>query len=665
MESNRLKRLFVAFFAFRIFFASLPSVNAAIQNSLNTKEGSPLSYSAKAHCYFHFSLGHILELKGKYREAVKEYSQALKVDAMQPDIHIAIASALYYGGDDQKAIEHCQKAIALEQNNPTAHRLLGNVYFNFFIKSNFAPQYASLAIEELEKVVSLEKDDEHSYLTLGKLYHYKEEYQQSLDYLFQHLQYNSGSKAGLLFIARNYINLGKFSEALKYLTKLREINPSDLNVLSLMAGIYKYLKDYEKLIDLYKKSLKLKPDDFEMRNQLGLAYFEDAQLLNAEAEFKNVLQLQPDDLFALNYLALIYLNLKRYAAAENLYLKLLQRHPEDITARYNLAKVYGERRDYEKAIETYDELLREIKKGNKDIKKEDLAVILGNKGWLNYQRGEFNQAVEDFRRSEEISPQMAANFLPALIVSLHQAGQSDQALKRCDEAIAQKPEELTFYLIKSEILAEKEQKEKGLKLLRGLIEQGKSSPRLYLSIANIYLEAKEYSKAQEVLSEALIYFSQNEDLIFTLGASYERMGRHDLAEETFKRIIKKNPNHDRALNYLGYMLAEKGIRLQEAIGYIKRALELDSTNGSYLDSLGWAYYQLNKLDEAKKYLEIAVKKNPKSAEIHHHLGDLYHRLGQLSEAIREWEKALTLKPENEEKIREKIKETEKKQIKER
>ena len=63
--------------------------------------------------------------------------------------------------------------------------------------------------------------------------------------------------------------------------------------------------------------------------------------------------------------------------------------------------------------------------------------------------------------------------------------------------------------------------------------------------------------------------------------------------------------------------------------------------------------------EAQKYLELAVKKESKSSEIHHHLGDLYHRLGRLSDAIEEWKKALTLKPEKEEEIKQKIRETEK------
>lgn len=665
MTGNKLKKLQQSFFVFIVFSICNLSAAASIQTSCKDIEKIILSSNTKAQCYYHFSLGHMLELQGKYQDAVNEYLKALECDPQQPDIHIAIASAFYYNGNNEKAIEYCQKAISIEKNNTSAHRLLGNVYYNLFIKSNFSSQYADLAIKELEMVVSLEEDDEDSYLTLGKLYHFKEEFQQSLDYLFRHLQYNSHSPAGLLFIARNYINLGKFSEALNYLSKLKEINPKDLNTISMMAGIYNYLKDYDKLINLYQQSLKLEPNNLELRSQLGLAYFEDSQFLKAEAEFKKVLQIQPDNPFALNYLALTYKELKRYAEAEQLYLKLLQKHPEDLMAHYNLAKVYSKSREYEKAIKTYDALLETIDKRKVKIKKEERAMIFSNRGWVNYQRGEFRQAVEDFRQAAELGPKMTASFIHIYIMSLHQAGFSEEALTRCDEAIAQQPEELSFYFIKSEILADNGRLDEGLKLLRELIERGKSSPQIYLAIANIFLNAKQYSKAEASLSEAARSFPENESLIFTLGACYERMGRDDLAEEAFKKVIKKNPKHDRALNYLGYMLAEEGIRLEEAIGYIKKALAVDSTNGSYLDSLGWAYYQLNMLAEAQKYLELAVQKEGNSAEIHHHLGDLYHRLGQLEKAISEWQKALTLKPENEQIIRQKIKEAEEVQQKHR
>ena len=120
-------------------------------------------------------------------------------------------------------------------------------------------------------------------------------------------------------------------------------------------------------------------------------------------------------------------------------------------------------------------------------------------------------------------------------MSLHESGQSEEALRKCSEAIAQKPHNYTLHTIKSEILADKGQIEEGITLLKNIIKKGNATPQISLGIANIYMDAKKYSKAEESLLAALKVFPEHEDLTFTLGATYEKMGRSDLAEEIFKK----------------------------------------------------------------------------------------------------------------------------------
>ena len=83
-----------------------------------------------------------------------------------------------------------------------------------------------------------------------------------------------------------------------------------------------------------------------------------------------------------------------------------------------------------------------------------------------------------------------------------------------------------------------------------------------------------------------------------------------------------------ALNNLGYFLTERKDRLDEALSLIQRAVNIDPTNGSFLDSLGWLYFQMGKLPEAKRYLEQAAVYEHQSSTIREHLGDLYHKLGE-------------------------------------
>ena len=96
------------------------------------------------------------------------------------------------------------------------------------------------------------------------------------------------------------------------------------------------------------------------------------------------------------------------------------------------------------------------------------------------------------------------------------------------------------------------------------------------------------------------------------------------------------------LNYLGYMLADRGIKLDEAVTLIKKAVELDPSNGAYLDSLGWAYFKLGKFDLAEEKLVKAAQQPNMGSDptVQDHLGDLYQRTGRLKLAAAHWERAL-------------------------
>jgi tetratricopeptide (TPR) repeat protein len=104
--------------------------------------------------------------------------------------------------------------------------------------------------------------------------------------------------------------------------------------------------------------------------------------------------------------------------------------------------------------------------------------------------------------------------------------------------------------------------------------------------------------------------------------------------------VASDPEHASALNYLGYMLADQNTKLEEALGYIKRAVDLDPTNGAYLDSLGWAYFRLGKYELAEDNLLKASQKINTDPTVHDHLGDLYQKTGRLKLAATNWERAL-------------------------
>ena len=112
------------------------------------------------------------------------------------------------------------------------------------------------------------------------------------------------------------------------------------------------------------------------------------------------------------------------------------------------------------------------------------------------------------------------------------------------------------------------------------------------------------------------------------------------AEAQFKQVLAREPENAAALNYLGYMLAERGERLDESVGYIKQALEIEPENGSYLDSLGWAYFKADKLDLAEPNLKRAADQLTTNSVIQDHYGDVLFKRGRYDQAIAAWTRAL-------------------------
>ena len=139
----------------------------------------------------------------------------------------------------------------------------------------------------------------------------------------------------------------------------------------------------------------------------------------------------------------------------------------------------------------------------------------------------------------------------------------------------------------------------------------------------------------------------NADFYFDYGAAAEQAGQYVKATELFRKSIELDPgNAARSYNYLGYMWVERSENLDEAGQFIRRALEMEPTNGAYIDSLGWLYFKQGKFDEALTELLRAAELLPEpDAVVFEHIGDACDKLGRRAEAVLYWQKALQLNPQ--------------------
>ena len=105
-------------------------------------------------------------------------------------------------------------------------------------------------------------------------------------------------------------------------------------------------------------------------------------------------------------------------------------------------------------------------------------------------------------------------------------------------------------------------------------------------------------------------------------------------------MLASDARNASVLNYLGYMLADRGLRLEEALGYIKRAVEQEPQNAAYLDSLGWAYFKMGNYELAEANLIKATERLSSDGTVQEHLATLYFKTGRVKEAAAHWERAL-------------------------
>ena len=146
------------------------------------------------------------------------------------------------------------------------------------------------------------------------------------------------------------------------------------------------------------------------------------------------------------------------------------------------------------------------------------------------------------------------------------------------------------------------QADAGLQQVKSLLKGTPEDREVYITLSQMYSRLKRWPEAEEALDKAEALSTKDEDkqyIYFLRGSTYERQKKYDPAEEAFRKVLVADPQNATALNYLGYMLADRGVKLDEALTLIKKAVDLDPSNGAYLDSLGWAYFRLGKYELAE------------------------------------------------------------------
>ena len=315
----------------------------------------------------------------------------------------------------------------------------------------------------------------------------------------------------------------------------------------------------------------------------------------------------------------------------------LERVPGGSTVRMAYARLLVDARRYEPARAQFERLLAD-EPGNDDV-RYGLGLLL-------MQMGRPDEASRQF----EALARSGASWRDAAHYNLARIAESR---RRLDDAIAWYrrvrggEQRLDAQLRVAALLAEGGDLESARRHLHGLRGANlRETVRIHRAEGELLARAGRYEEAMAVYDASLEDLPGNSDLLYARGMLAEQMGRLDILERDMREIIAREPDNADALNALGYTLADRTDRYEEAYALIKRALELKPDNHYIVDSMGWVLHRLGRHREALVQLRRAMSIRP-DPEIAAHLGEVLWVLGEKAEARKVWEAALEETPDDE------------------
>lgn len=240
-----------------------------------------------------------------------------------------------------------------------------------------------------------------------------------------------------------------------------------------------------------------------------------------------------------------------------------------------------------------------------------------------------------------------------LVAFYREQGKRTEALQSLKAARLRFPDDYAFLRQEATVLTELGRVDEAVAIVKTLIGKKKTGVASlmyddftnYLFISMLYSDAKRGREAIEAANQAMEVAGSEDRKQFaklTLATAQQNSGDFKGAETTLRGILAESPNNPIAQNNLGYFLAERSEKLDEALKLIQEALKSEPENPQYLDSLAWVYFKQGKFDLAEENLKKALKYETASATIHEHLGDVYQKQGKFDLAKAAWQKALTL-----------------------
>jgi tetratricopeptide (TPR) repeat protein len=606
----------------------------------------------KGAAYYNYSLGHLYaELaagsgnREYFNKAVDSYRIAMKADPSATFIAEELSDLYVQSGRLREAVLEAEENLKQNPADLNSRRLLARIYTHLIgdAQSNRVDEgMIKKAIEQYEKITQGDPKDGESWLMLGRLDKIAQNSTGAIAAYKKALDIDPENEDAMTGLAMVYTDLGDTKAAADLLRKVADKSPNTRSLTNL-AGVYEQMKDYSLAAEMLRRALEQQPGNSDLEHALAQDLLLSDQTDDALKLYEKLVADDPKDSQSLLRVSQIYRQKRDFAKARQAAEKAKEVDPSNLELQYNDVTLLEAEGKLPDAIKTLKGILdTTAKKTYSAGERANRAMLLDRLGFLYRSSEQYPQAVEIYRQIAELDPDSASRASAEIVEAYRLAKEFTKAEAEADAASKKYPDDRVVRAVHASLLADLGKIDQAVAETRKLMD-GKNDRETYVSLAQIYEKSKNFSEMAKSLDSAEKLSTASEDkeaIIFMRGAMYERMKNFTGAEEEFRKVLTLNPDNGSALNYLGYMLADRNIRLDEAREMINRALSKDPNNGAYLDSLGWVLFRMNKLPEAEEKLRHALQYMTRDATVHDHLGDVYFREGKIREAIAQWTSSL-------------------------
>jgi tetratricopeptide (TPR) repeat protein len=608
---------------------------------------APAATDKTAEAYAQFLQAHVFADAGNLDEAVAAYRRAMNLDPASATIPAELAEL--YAGENRNtdAQAAAELALKIDANNKQAHRVLGQLFAGIAgnaqdSRAGRASQQENItrAVDHLEKALEtpVRQTDIDVRALLGRLYVAANQFDKAIPILTDIVKEAPSWRDGPSLLMEAYSGAGKNQEAVEWLESTAPDNPQ---LYSTLAGFYARERRWVDAAGAYEQALKSAPRSFDIRVNLGSMLMNTGSrtdLLRARDMLREAIALRATDERALTLLSQAERRSGDPVAAEATARKAVAQNARGPRGYFVLAEALEDQRKFQGVVDALAPAVATFR-GTADGAFA-LNMLLPHLGFAYQELAQFDKAIQVFEDARKLAPNDASTttyLIRAQLAARNYTAAADVARA----ARVQNPDDLRLASLEALALRRGGKIEQGVAAMEEFFRRKQETPDAYVAMAQVYNESNRGTQAVKVLQDAQAKFPGETGIVFELGAVLDKQKKYDESEAVFRQLISREPENAAALNYLGYMLAERGERLTESIDLVKRALAIDPDNGSYLDSIGWAYFKGNKLDLALEHLQKAADMLTTNSVVQDHYADVLFRLGRYDDAIVAWNRALS------------------------